>query len=110
MAGFDPRPREGGDSAPARPSSRRSSFDPRPREGGDDARPGKQPPSVVSIHTPGYLDARVHAFNENVPTLCYGPKWKNIRGIDERVSLASLRRVTTAMALFIAEWCGTEAA
>ena len=31
-------------------------------------------------------------------------------GVDERVSLASLKRITTAMALFVAEWCGTEAA
>ena len=66
--------------------------------------------ALQSFVTPGYLDARVHALYEHVPTLCYGPKSENIHGIDERVSLASLRRVTTAMALFIAEWCGTEAA
>jgi hypothetical protein len=34
---------------------------------------------------------------------CYGPKSENIHGFDERVSLASLRRITTAMALFVAE-------
>ena len=66
--------------------------------------------ALQSFVTPGYLDARVHALNENVPTLCYGPKSEHIHGIDERVSLASLQRVTTAMALFIGEWCGPEAA
>jgi acetylornithine deacetylase len=58
--------------------------------------------------TPGYLDTRVHALYDRVPALCYGPVSENIHGFDERVSLASLRRVTTAMALFIADWCGTE--
>jgi acetylornithine deacetylase len=61
-----------------------------------------------SFATPGYLDTRVHALYDRVPALCYGPISENIHGFDERVSLASLRRVTTAMALFIAEWCGTE--
>ena len=29
-------------------------------------------------------------------------------GFDERVSLASLKRITGTMALFVAEWCGLE--
>ena len=58
--------------------------------------------------SPSYLDTRVHALYDEVPALCYGPVSHNIHGIDERVSLPSVQRITTAMALFIAEWCGTE--
>ena len=58
--------------------------------------------------SPCYLDTRVHALYEGVPALCYGPTSENIHGFDERVSLSSVRRITTAMALFVAEWCGTE--
>jgi acetylornithine deacetylase len=66
--------------------------------------------ALQSFMTAGYLDTRVHALYDRVPALCYGPKSENIHGFDERVSLASLKRITTAMALFVAEWCGTEAA
>ena len=44
----------------------------------------------------------------SVPALCYGPISENIHGFDERVSLASVKRITAAMALFVAEWCGVE--
>ena len=44
-----------------------------------------------------------------MPALCYGPIGQNIHGFDERVSLSSLKRITAAMALFVAEWCGVEA-
>ena len=57
-----------------------------------------------------YLDTRVYALYDRVPALCYGPISENIHGVDERISLASLKRVTTAIALFIAEWCGVEPA
>ncbi|BCM82296.1 ArgE/DapE family deacylase [Methylobacterium indicum] len=66
--------------------------------------------ALESFMTAGYLDTRVHALYDRVPALCYGPKSENIHGFDERVSLASLKRITTAMALFVAEWCGTETA
>ncbi len=55
-----------------------------------------------------YLDARVYALYNKVPALCYGPVSRNIHGIDECVSLSSVQRITQAMALFIAEWCGVE--
>lgn len=61
-----------------------------------------------SFMTAGYLDTRVHALYDRVPALCYGPVSENIHGFDERVSLSSLQRITTAMALFVAEWCGVE--
>ena len=60
--------------------------------------------------TAGYLDARVYALYDNIPALCYGPFSRNIHGFDECVSLASVKRITAAIALFIAEWCGTEPA
>ena len=63
---------------------------------------------LKSFMTAGYLDARVYALYDKIPTLCYGPYSQNIHGFDERVSLASLKRITTAMALFVAEWCGVE--
>ncbi len=64
---------------------------------------------LKSFMTAGYLDTRVYALYNNIPALCYGPISRNIHGIDECVSLASVQRVTQAMALFIAEWCGVEA-
>lgn len=63
---------------------------------------------LESFMTPAYLDARVYALYDQVPALCYGPSSRNIHGFDECVSLASVQRITTAMALFIAEWCGVE--
>jgi acetylornithine deacetylase len=59
---------------------------------------------------PGYLDARVYALYDRIPALCYGPQSRNIHGFDECVILSSLKRITTTMALFIAEWCGVEPA
>jgi acetylornithine deacetylase len=64
---------------------------------------------LASFMTAGYLDTRVHALYDRVPALCYGPVSHGIHGFDERVSLSSVQRITTAMALFIAEWCGLEA-
>ena len=64
--------------------------------------------ALQSFMTAGYLDTRVHALYDQVPALCYGPISRNIHGFDEAVSLPSLQRITTTMALFIAEWCGVE--
>lgn len=55
-------------------------------------------------------DARFHGLYSNTPSFVYGAHAENIHGFDERVSLASVRRVTAAMALFIADWCGVEPA
>jgi acetylornithine deacetylase len=63
---------------------------------------------LESFMTAGYLDTRVYALYNKIPALCYGPKSRNIHGIDECVSLPSVQRITAAMALFIAEWCGVE--
>lgn len=64
--------------------------------------------ALESFMTAGYLDTRVYALYDRIPALCYGPISENIHGVDERVSLASLKRITGAMALFVAEWCGLE--
>ncbi|KXF74772.1 acetylornithine deacetylase [Paramesorhizobium deserti] len=63
---------------------------------------------LETLVTPSYLDTRVYALYDRIPALCYGPASRGIHGFDECVSLESLKRITTAMALFIAEWCGTE--
>ncbi|MEI4473802.1 ArgE/DapE family deacylase [Frigidibacter sp. MR17.24] len=63
---------------------------------------------LESFTTAAYLDARVYALYNRIPTLCYGPKARGIHGFDEAVSLSSLKKVTQSMALFIADWCGTE--
>jgi acetylornithine deacetylase len=55
-----------------------------------------------------YLDAAVFSVHGRIPALVYGPIAENIHGIDERVSLSSLKRVTKALALFAADWCGIE--
>jgi acetylornithine deacetylase len=57
-----------------------------------------------------YLDAALFAVHADMPALVYGPVSENIHGIDERVSLSSLRRVTKTIALFAAGWCGVERA
>ena len=64
--------------------------------------------ALESFMSAAYLDTRVYALYDRVPALCYGPISQNIHGFDERVSLASVKRITTAMALFVAEWCGVE--
>ena len=61
---------------------------------------------LESFTTPGYLDARVFVIYGNMPTLVYGPKSLDIHGFDERVHIESLRLITKAIALFIAQWCG----
>ncbi|MGO4833755.1 ArgE/DapE family deacylase, partial [Rhizobiaceae sp. 2RAB30] len=53
-------------------------------------------------------DARFFGLYAGIPALVYGPKAEVIHGFDERVSLSSLRKVTQAMTLFIAQWCGLE--
>ena len=63
---------------------------------------------LESFMTAGYLDTRVYALYDRIPALCYGPVSEGIHGVDERVSIASVKRITQAMALFVAEWCGLE--
>ena len=56
----------------------------------------------------GTADNRFFGLYAGIPALVYGPKSDDIHGFDERVELESIRRITQATALFIAEWCGLE--
>lgn len=56
----------------------------------------------------GTTDARFFGLYAGIPALVYGPEAEDIHGFDERVSLFSTLKVTQAIALFIAEWCGVE--
>ena len=53
-------------------------------------------------------DARFFGLYADTPALVYGPRAEAIHGFNERVDLDSMRRITKATALFIADWCGTE--
>jgi len=58
----------------------------------------------------GTTDARFFGLYAGIPALVYGPIADSIHGFDERVDLASVNRITKSIALFIADWCGTEPA
>ena len=68
---------------------------------------GEQLGEVASTAT---TDARFFGLYAGIPAMVYGPKAENTHAFDERVSLQSMRRTTQAIALFIADWCGTEPA
>jgi len=53
-------------------------------------------------------DARFFGLYADTPALVYGPKAEAIHGFNERVELESVRRITQATAVFIADWCGLE--
>ena len=55
---------------------------------------------------PIWMSPAIFAVHGKVPHSSTVPISENIHGIDERVSLPSVRRVTKALALFAAEWCG----
>lgn len=54
-------------------------------------------------------DVRFFNVYYDIPATCYGPRARNIHGVDERVSLDSMRRVAETLATFIADWCGVQA-
>ncbi|KGF68483.1 acetylornithine deacetylase [Hoeflea sp. BAL378] len=53
-------------------------------------------------------DARFFGLYADTPALVYGPRAEAIHGFNEQVELESVRRVTQATAVFIANWCGLE--
>jgi len=63
---------------------------------------------LEAVVSTAYLDARVFVIYGGLPCLVYGPVTKSVHGFDEAVSLSSLKRVTGAIALYIADWCGLE--
>ncbi len=54
-------------------------------------------------------DARHFQLISKLPVTCYGPQADSIHGVDEWVSIASMRRVATVMAQFMQDWCTLEA-
>lgn len=56
--------------------------------------------------TTATTDAR-HFIRSGIPAVCFGPRAEAIHGIDERVSLASIRECAQVLATFIADWCGS---
>ena len=67
---------------------------------------GAELKEVISTAT---TDARIFDIYGKIPALVYGPLAEDIHGLNERVELDSVRRVTQTMTLFVAEWCGIEA-
>ncbi|MCR9256458.1 MAG: ArgE/DapE family deacylase [Alphaproteobacteria bacterium] len=65
-------------------------------------------PDFEGVVMPAYLDGRVFMLYGDTPCLVYGPYAENIHGFNERVSLASVKRITASIACFIADWCGLE--
>lgn len=51
-------------------------------------------------------DGRHFRLLTDLPVTNYGPQARHIHGLDECVSLASMQRVATVMARYIADWCG----
>jgi acetylornithine deacetylase len=64
------------------------------------------PPQRLAITAT--TDARHFELISKLPVTCYGPQADSIHGVDEWVSIASMRRVSTVMAQFMQDWCGLE--
>ncbi len=62
--------------------------------------------ALEELAVAGTTDARFFGLYAGIPALVYGPNSEAIHGFDERVDLESMRRITQAMTLFIADWCG----
>ncbi|HIG43134.1 MAG: ArgE/DapE family deacylase [bacterium] len=65
---------------------------------------------LEAVTSLAYLDGRVFVLYDNTPCLVYGPTSGNIHGFDEKVSISSIEKVTSTIALYIAMWCGLEKA
>ncbi len=66
---------------------------------------GEEPRRIACTAT---TDARIFRLMSDMPVTCYGPVAKDIHGIDEAVSIESMKRVAGAMAQFIVDWCGVQ--
>ena len=70
---------------------------------------GKELPlRPITCTTDARFYSSVHQTTDDVVVTCYGPEATNIHGVDESVSLDSMKQVTAAIALFIRDWCGLE--
>ncbi len=66
---------------------------------------GSEPVELTATCT---TDVRFFNLYYDIPSTCYGPKSRNIHGVDEKVSIDSMQRVTEVMSSFIGDWCGLE--
>jgi acetylornithine deacetylase len=64
---------------------------------------GESPPTTGTAAT---TDARHYRNELGAPTLCYGPRARNIHGIDEAVELATIVAGARTLARFMAGWLG----
>jgi len=66
---------------------------------------GSAPEALACTAT---TDGRHFALMTDIPVTVYGPLARNIHGIDEAVSLDSMKRVAATMAQFMVDWCGVQ--
>lgn len=66
---------------------------------------GREPERLACTAT---TDGRHFSLMTDIPVTNYGPLARDIHGIDEAVSLASVRRVTLTLAHYLVNWCGVE--
>lgn len=59
-------------------------------------------PAIVSL--PSTTDARFFLHQAGVPAVCYGPRTRNIHGVDEAVELASIVDAARTIARFLLEF------
>lgn len=64
---------------------------------------GAEPRALVGAAT---TDARLYQQVAGVPAVCYGPRARNIHGIDEAVQLASIAAGARTLVRFLAAWPG----
>ncbi|GGC63816.1 ArgE/DapE family deacylase [Chelatococcus reniformis] len=55
---------------------------------------------------PAVTDGRFYGRYYDIPSLCYGAGGAAAHGFDEYLDLASFKQTTTALATFVADWCG----
>lgn len=63
---------------------------------------GEEPEQLKSTAT---TDIRFFNNYYDIPTTCYGPKAVRIHGVDEKVSVDSMQRISEVLCSFIQEWC-----
>jgi acetylornithine deacetylase len=68
---------------------------------------GTAPAAVVIGST---TDARYYLNQVGIPAVAYGPRTRNIHGVDEAVELASIAAGARTLTRFLADWLGGEGA
>lgn len=61
---------------------------------------------AVPLRATCTTDLRYFANQYGIPATCYGPKCRNIHGVDEKVSIDSMQRVSEVLVTFVQQWCG----